>query len=151
MLKFFKIPGPDDRTLYEVIERIWIHNRNILWLYEYKILIVSVIFMETTWSAIRCCHSFKLSECNELWAERCSGETSPELLLIILTLRSYFLLYRATNAVRQHSASALKRLKTSLRVYVARKIESLHHYPRSQGNDSTNWTWQILEIGLFEH
>ena len=44
----------------------------------------------------------------------------------------------ATNAVREYSASALKRLKTYLRVYVARKIESLHHYPRSQGNDSTN-------------
>ena len=44
----------------------------------------------------------------------------------------------ATNAVGQHSASALKRLKTYLRVHVARKIESMQHYPRSQGNDSTN-------------
>ena len=44
----------------------------------------------------------------------------------------------ATNAVRQHSASTLKTLNTYLRVYVARKIESLHHYPRSQGNDLTN-------------
>ena len=34
MLKFFNILGPDDRTLYEAIQRIWIRKRNILWLYK---------------------------------------------------------------------------------------------------------------------
>jgi len=62
----------------------------------------------------------------------------PGVAVNHFNLVKLLLVVPATNAVRQHSASALKRLKTYLRVYVARKIESLHHYPRSQGNDLTN-------------
>ena len=102
-----------------------------------RILILSVIFMETSWSATRYCHSYKLSELSlvlrhlglndwHIW------ETSLVQLLIIsqtfLTLWSLILsVVPDTNAVSERSASAFRRLKTGIFEQLFSRKKRLNH------------------------
>ena len=120
-----------------------------------RILILSVILMETTWSAIHWCQSRNLSERSLVlrqtldWTMRW-WQTPPVQLLIIsqtfLTLWSLILsVVPDTNAVSERSASAFRRLKTGIFEQLCsrkKRYESLHDSP---------WTWQTLEISLFQH
>ena len=112
---------------------------------------LSVIFMETTWSAIRCCQSRKLSERSLVLRQTLDWtmfwwhilETPPVQLLIIsqtfLTLCSLILpVIPDTNAVSERSP--YRYLRTTM--LSQKKIESLNDSP---------WTWQTLEISLFQH
>ena len=102
-----------------------------------RILILSVILMETTWSAIHCCQSRNLSERSLVlrqtfdWTMRW-WQTPPVQLLIIsqtfLTLWSLILsVVPDTNAVSERSASAFRRLKTGTFEQLCSRKKRLNH------------------------
>ena len=102
-----------------------------------RILILSVILMETTWSAIHCCQNRNLSERSLVlrqtldWTMRW-WQTPPVQLLIIsqtfLTLWSLILsVVPDTNAVSERSASAFRRLKTGIFEQLCSRKKRLNH------------------------
>ena len=102
-----------------------------------RILILSVILMETTWSAIHCCQSRNLSERSLIlrqtldWTMRWWQTPSVQLLIIsqtFLTLWSLILsVVPDTNAVSERSASAFRRLKTGTFEQLCSRKKRLNH------------------------
>ena len=102
-----------------------------------RIMILSVILMETTWSAIHCCQSRNLSERSLVlrqtldWTMRWWQTPSVQLLIIsqtFLTLWSLILsVVPDTNAVSERSASAFRRLKTGTFEQLCSRKKRLNH------------------------
>ena len=136
------------------------------WFFQESSLILSVIFMETTWSAIHCFHSCKLSKCR--FVLRQIGDLGLNdwvayLRNLLSAAVDYFsevfnivnkllLVVPATNAVSERSGSALRRHKTCLRTLTTpqeRWNHSMILHVHTEMTDKLDI--EILEISLFHH
>ena len=129
---------------------------------KYRNLILSVIFVETTWSAIRCCQSNKLSERSFVLRQTLDWtmkwhiwKTSPVQRTVDYSSEVSNLVKfntsccPATNAVSERSASSLRRFNTRIFEQLCRINDWITAWFSTIIRKwLTNYTWRTLEINI---